>query len=278
MIVEPGWRELRDKTACEYGVSSAIHADDMIWQFIVSHSAFAQPADATNYYFADGAESARKLATLVHRHIGDKPFSLMEFASGYGMVTRHIGTVLPNANAISCDIHAGAVLFLRDELGMEAVGSTDVPEDLDLGRQFDVVFALSFFSHMPEPTFGSWLGALYRHVRPGGVLIFTTHGLASQAAFGHPEIPESGFWFKPESEQDDLEEAKYGSTISTPEFVIAALYQYTAAPLAEFRSGYWWHHQDLYVAARPTTDETHQPNAGGSRTIKEYVVGMIGRR
>jgi len=71
--------------------------------------------------------------------------------------------------------------------------SRHVPEDLALGRTFDVVFALSFFSHVPEATFGRWLRALFAGVSEGGILIFTTHGLASQPNLGNPEIPESGF-------------------------------------------------------------------------------------
>jgi hypothetical protein len=68
---------------------------------------------------------------------------------------------------------------------------------------------------------------------------------------GDPEIPENGFWFIPNSEQDDLDGAEYGSAISTPEFVIRELFHQVRAPLAEFRSSYWWGHQDLYVVAKP---------------------------
>jgi hypothetical protein len=82
---------------------------------------------------------------------------------------------------------------------------------------------------MPERTFGRRLGVLYRQVRPGGMLIFTAHGLASRPAAGNPEIPESGFWFRPESEQDDLQTAAYGTAISTPEYVIDALYRHLGA-------------------------------------------------
>jgi SAM-dependent methyltransferase len=125
------------------------------------------------------------------------------------------------------------------------------PEDLRFAEQYDVVFALSFFSHMPETSFGRWLAALYRNVKAGGLFIFTTHGLASAVNLGNPEIPESGIWFKPDSEQHDIEGAEYGSTISTPEFVIRELYRNTEAPLAEHKPGYWWQHQDLWIAAKP---------------------------
>jgi SAM-dependent methyltransferase len=245
------WSALRLGKASHYGVSSEVHPDDLLWSFIAGHSLFPTPDSAASYYFADGSESAVKLRDLVTRHFGERPISVMEFASGYGMVTRHIPRALPSAHLVSCDIHPAAVSFIRDKLGVETLQSTHKPEDLDFGRRFDVVFALSFFSHMPENSFGRWLAALYRQVNPGGILVFTAHGLASATSLGNPDIPDSGFWFKPDSEQHDLEGVEYGSTISTPEWVIRTLYTRVGAPLAEARFGYWWQHQDLYVVAKP---------------------------
>jgi 2-polyprenyl-3-methyl-5-hydroxy-6-metoxy-1,4-benzoquinol methylase len=48
------------------------------------------------------------------------------------------------------DIHQQAIQFIQEKLKTEAVLSASRPEDLDLNRAFDVVFALSFFSHMPK--------------------------------------------------------------------------------------------------------------------------------
>jgi SAM-dependent methyltransferase len=247
------WDPLRKNAAGRHGGSSAVvHQDDLLWRFIAGLTTlFPAPADVADYYFSDGAKSARMLAAAIDRHSAGGPLSIMEFAAGYGMVTRHLRRVLPNAAITSCDIHEAAVEFLQTEIGVSAVLSEHRPEDLQFAQQYDVVFALSFFSHMPESSFGRWLGALYRNVKPGGLFIFTTHGLASRPNLGDPEIPESGIWFKPLSEQHDIEGAEYGSTLSTPEFVIRELYANTAAPLAEFKAGYWWQHQDLYLARKP---------------------------
>jgi SAM-dependent methyltransferase len=257
------WTALRSDKASHYGVPSEVHPDDFLWSFIAGHTLFPTPDAAASYYFADGSESAIKLRDLVTRHLGDRPISLMEFASGYGMVTRHIPRALPSAHVVSCDIHPAAVSFIQDKLGVETLQSTYEPEDLDFGRRFDVVFALSFFSHMPEKSFGRWLAALYRQVSPGGILVFTTHGLASAMSLGDPDIPDTGFWFKPDSEQRDLEGAEYGSTISTPEWVIRNLYARVGAPLAEVRFGYWWQHQDVYVVAKPSVQTATRHRSRG---------------
>ncbi|MDT4894869.1 MAG: hypothetical protein QOE97_3904 [Pseudonocardiales bacterium] len=242
------------RAATPLGVSPRIHPDDLLWPFILGHPAFPDPVDAANYYFSDGAESARKLAELIERHVGPGRTGgarLLEFASGYGMVTRHLPRALPGVDVLSCDIHPAAVDFVRDQLGGKTMLSEHRPEDFDPHETFDVVFALSFFSHMPAATFGPWLAALYRAVRPGGVLAFTTHGLSSRAALGDPPVNADGFWFMPSSEQSDLDGGEYGSSLSTPDFVVRELYRHVGAPLAEYRGGYWWEHQDLYVVAKP---------------------------
>ncbi len=59
--------------------------------------------------------------------------------------------------------------------GVESYLSSPVPEQLTLPSQ-DVIFAHSFFSHMPETTWARWLKALANALAPRGVLIFTTPG------------------------------------------------------------------------------------------------------
>ena len=245
------WHEIRQECAVKYSVSPEIHDADLLLQFVLKHAAFPEPAQAIRYYFSDGAESARKLQEIITRNTPSRPvgrrYSLLEFASGYGMVTRHLGGVLEAADIVSCDIHEQAVNFIRTTLHARAQISRHVPEELSFDAQFDVVFALSFFSHMPEATFGRWLKALFHAVAPGGLLVFTTHGLASQKAFGDIVIPDSGFCFIANSEQDDLSAAEYGSAITTPDYVIGELFRMVRAPIREFKHAYWWGHQDLYV-------------------------------
>jgi hypothetical protein len=50
-----------------------------------------------------------------------------------------------------------------------------------------------FISHMPKTTFGRWLKQLFSLVRPGGYLIFTTHGLVSSTIIPGVQFDDSGF-------------------------------------------------------------------------------------
>jgi SAM-dependent methyltransferase len=248
------WIDLQpliERVAARFEVSAAVHPEDHIFRFIMEHPQFESDEAKVEYYFADGAKSARQFSELLHRYCEPtRQPQVLEFASGYGCVTRHLirdrGLQLE-----SCDIHPAALEFLRDAIGVRALPSSRFPEEVSFPHDFDFVFALSFFSHMPITTWRRWLVRLSQSLKPGGVLAFTTHGMASRALADNPEIPESGFWFRASSEQADLAGEEYGTSIVTETFVRQSAETIPSIELAEVRPAYWWGHQDLYVLRRP---------------------------
>lgn len=242
-----------NKFATEVNVPDKIHPADFIFQFLINNPVFKEKAHAVRYYFHDGMNSARKLNDLIKELRFDQTTKLkiLEFASGYGCVSRHFSNHLANSETVSCDIHQDAIDFLQNELGKTAVLSHSIPELLELRSEFDVVFALSFFSHMPRLTWLRWLLALYARVKPNGYLIFTTQGLKTAKLYmGNPQIPADGFWFKPESEQGDLDKSEYGQTVVTEPFVRDQMRFLPNAKLLKYEESFWWTHQDLYVVQR----------------------------
>ena len=234
------------------GVEPYVHPHDFIYRFCCTHPLLTV-ASGTEYYFEDGQRSARKLDDIVAGldDLDPASVSLLEFASGYGCVTRHLKR-LPKFKLVACDIHPEAIDFLTRRIGVRSILSTRQPGDFSQPRSYDVVFALSFFSHMPARSFGGWLRALYRTLSVPGYLIFTTHGLKSCPHMGitPADIPADGFWFRAGSEQFDLDTADYGTTISTPDFVIGEIFRQTGAPIVAYRHAGWWEHQDLWVVKR----------------------------
>jgi len=241
-----------DVCAGQLKVSNRIHLDDYILMFLLNHPSFNSPVDAIHYYFNDGRKSADKLAALIN-NLGERfhhNVSLLEFASGYGCVSRHLPVLMPKIDFTACDIHQQAVQFISEQLRQKALISHKNPEQFYLGQQYDIIFSLSFFSHMPRTTWGKWIRAHYKHLKAGGALIFTTHGLYSKKHLGDPQIPLDGFWFKPESEQLDLNTSEYGSTLVTREFVEKEVYKQINRLIHIYKPGFWWEHQDLYVVTK----------------------------
>lgn len=235
------------------GVSPAIHLDDFIFQFLINNPCFENMDGAVKYYFYDGRKSAQTLAAMLTECGLEQsgPLSMLEFASGYGCITRHLRAVLPNVRSVACDIHDQAITFIRSRLGAEAMPSCTDPSRFDQSRTYDIVFALSFFSHMPRTTWGRWLAALYDRVSPGGVLIFTTQGQHSAKHFGNPKLDADGFWFLADSEQKDLDVATYGQTIADVSFVTREVRSRLGHAPDMVREGFWWGHQDCYLVRKP---------------------------
>jgi hypothetical protein len=234
-------RQAIAREAARFGVKGAVHAEDAIFNFVLAHPAFASPAQAVAYYFADGAASARRLLALA-----GQPAKVLEFAAGFGCVSRHLAREA-GLDLVACDIHAAAVEFLHDALGVRAIASDSCPERFATASCFDAVLALSFFSHMPLATWSRWLVQLTRPLVVGGVLVFTTHGCASRPHFGNPELGDVGFWFRPESEQPDLPGSEYGQSITTPDFVRAVIATLPWVRLELWHEADWWGHQDSWV-------------------------------
>jgi 2-polyprenyl-3-methyl-5-hydroxy-6-metoxy-1,4-benzoquinol methylase len=215
---------------------------------------------AVDYYFYDGANSSKMLHRLLTEicGYGQKQIRLLDFASGYGCVTRHLKNHIPFCMHTACDIHPEAVRFIEDKLSVNTVLSTHKPEDLNMKKTYDVVFALSFFSHMPKSSFSRWLRKLASIVKPEGFLIFSTHGLVSRRKhFNKCKFDEEGFYFRHSSEQKDLDTAEYGMTVVRPEYVLEQIFKTPNLTLKYFHEGYWWNHQDIYIA-KSTAEQIHK--------------------
>jgi len=241
---------------------------------MVEHPNIGPKGKAAAEYFSNGRESAHKLQRLLNEVCGyqDRSVDLFEFASGYGCVSRHIPQVIPTCALTASDIHEQATTFLKETLDIDVILSTSTPEALKIDRQFDVVFALSFFSHMPKTSFSRWVRRLASFVRPGGFLIFTTHGMVSRkVCFAGCALDSEGFYFHPSSEQKDLSKSEYGNAVAAPRYVFNLVENETNLSMKLFHEGYWWGHQDLYVV-RVTEPQNEQRQSPG---FMERLKGLL---
>jgi SAM-dependent methyltransferase len=111
---------------------------------------------------------------------------ILDFGCGCGRVIRHLRH-LP-AELHGCDSNPVAVEWCGEHLPfarfrVNALGS---PLAYD-GDAFDVVYALSVFTHLPERWQSFWMGELRRVLKPGGVLFLSLHGDALRGHLTHAE-------------------------------------------------------------------------------------------
>lgn len=170
-------------------------------------------------YYSIGRRILDTVKQVVEWHFGslENVPSFLDFACGYGRFTRFlIQEIAPEKIWVS-DIYANAVKFQTEYLGVNGIVSTGKPENYLIDRKFDCILANSFFSHMPERTFTSWLQNLYDLLTPNGILMFSVHDECLRA-FG-TQMPASGILFSAQSESQSLDKEEYGTTYVTEKFV-----------------------------------------------------------
>jgi len=229
-----------------------VHPDDNILRFpFVHHDGLEK---GIMNYLKSGNESANVLKELCKEIFPDRSkISLFEFASGYGCITRHLDNNYFDVTA--CDIHPEAMNFIDNSFGVKTMLSKSNPDEFCFKQTYDVVFALSFFSHMPDRTFGKWISTLYGLVKQGGALIFTTHGKLSNERTFHWTLDNDGYAFDSLSEQTDLSTSDYGTTVSEYSYVKKICEQYLSKAPTEFKEGFWWGHQDTYIIRKGYDNE-----------------------
>jgi len=192
--------------------------------------------------------------------------SFLDFASGFGRVTRFLVRALPPERLVVAEIDPAAVEFQKSAFGVRGVVSTTDPSALRLfGSGFDLIFVSSLFSHLPPARFEEWLRVLYGRLRPSGLLAFSVHGIDR---IQDPNVDRSsGFVYVPVSETTRLDKAEYGSAYVSEERVRELVDRAGAGEGRLFVSRLaFGGTQDLYLLVGPPVPDLASPRLSRAPT------------
>jgi SAM-dependent methyltransferase len=143
-------------------------------------------------FLSAGANGRRSITeTLARNGVAiDSMSAILEFGVGCGRVARHWNGL--SAEVHRCDYNPALVEWCKANLPhVRAVTNRLDPPLPYPDEHFDLVYALSVFTHLTESQQLSWSAELRRVTRTGGYVLFTTHGPSfphSDPSFATPEI------------------------------------------------------------------------------------------
>ena len=145
-------------------------------------------------FLLSGAGDAQLMMELYREHASppvDSP-AILDFGCGAGRLLRFVLLSSARGELHGCDVNPAFVHWCQASLigAQSRLISGDPPTSYASGT-FDLIYALSVFTHLPEPRAKAWMTELTRLLSPGGVLVMTTHGPeALEVARANDEIRE----------------------------------------------------------------------------------------
>ncbi|MBL8523734.1 MAG: class I SAM-dependent methyltransferase [Betaproteobacteria bacterium] len=225
-------------------INCRIDPRDDIFHFFSRHPLAGNPI---REYLSDGWRTLSELMLLLEEagvSLTDMQ-QVLEFASGYGRFTRHLVKAIPGR--VDCsDVLPGTAEFLREQFAVNAFYSSHNPREIEYPKQYDMVFVLSLFTHLPVNMWTPWLQNLARGIRPGGLLVFSVHNEAAATQLG-VNFGDDGSHFVASSESPSLDGAVYGTTFTTRAFVEQAVVSALGSPVQVYRPCAFWEGQDGVV-------------------------------
>ena len=156
-------------------------------------------APGAHAFTEGGRQAAAELDGLV-RSAGRDPAqlrSVLDFGCGPGRVLPHFAALAPEAECVGCDVDAAAIDWAartHRALGWSLTSfHPPLPYEDD---RFDLVYAISVFSHLDRGVAAMWLAELRRVLAPGGLALLSVRGPHAFEQFRTGAVTTS--WCAPE--------------------------------------------------------------------------------
>jgi SAM-dependent methyltransferase len=130
------------------------------------------------WFLDSGARAAAQLREVLARHGAalENLGAVLDFGCGVGRVLRHWAD-LKGPMLCGTDYNPALIAWCRKHLPFAEFQVNGLETGLGWpDASFDLIYALSVFTHLDEPLQSFWIDALTRALRPGGYLFLTTHG------------------------------------------------------------------------------------------------------
>jgi len=153
--------------------------------------------------------TGRSIAALIRQAFSDTGFDIadravLDLGSGPGRVAHWLKAEVPSVQLTCADIDGEAIDWANRHLPGVAtfVTTPHLPPMPFASSSFDAIYCISLFTHLDERMQNVWLHEIARMLKPGGLLLATTHGEFSTTSCSARELEQlqtRGFVFRAQS-------------------------------------------------------------------------------
>jgi len=242
-----------------------VNEDDLIRAISPNDEIFAGDRLVPDWYWFVGRSAMEVIGNclLAAKKPASEITSVLDLPCGHGRVLRYLKAAFPHAELTACDIVKDAVDFCASTFGATPVYSHQAPSRIPVKQDaFDLIWVGSLFTHLDARLWKGFLSRLASSLRPGGLLIFTTHGRHVYNRVKGIEDPYDyhlPYWRTTALTYDyermafgygDYLGQKYGVSLSDPVWVCSEIAAQDELRLVYFAERSWHGVQDVYACMR----------------------------
>lgn len=136
-----------------------------------------------NAYYERGVDTAQALVAHFRKYNQDDNIAVLEWGCGPARVIRHVREMFPSARVCGTDYNRLSIQWAKENIPNIEFSLNELNPPLSFPDQtFDFIYVISVFTHLSESVGKSWMREMMRILKPGGVILFTTHCDTSAAA------------------------------------------------------------------------------------------------
>lgn len=246
------------------GLDVTISKNDLMYQYILREQ--GSKTEAYLWYLESGLQMQMVVEAIANetRRCLAEVGRVLDFASGYGRLTRFLAQRMDPRRVWVAEIKKRAVEFQQHQFGVNGFVSTTIPEQTTVEERFDIIFVASLFSHLPDSTFGPWLQRLCDLLSPSGVIAFSVHDVALRGApMSENNDTSPQIFYERNSEESSL--FSEDEPLNVDAYGVSQVNELYVARIVEglrFSNRRYWRFkkavhnlQDLYILSRDPDDD-----------------------
>lgn len=128
-------------------------------------------------YKEDGFITAKEINEWTSKYLNDTKM-ILEWGCGVSRIIRHFPNFINSESKLyGCDINYEMTKWNKENIENINFDTINyLPPTRYENNKFDLVYALSVFTHIEDTQQNEWINEIARITKPNGVFLFTTHG------------------------------------------------------------------------------------------------------